>query len=572
MNYQLSESQPVPATVSLRRLWPLLRPQRVLLGSGLVALVSNTVLALSAPALTGYAIDHYVTGQDLPGLARSCVLLLVLYGLAGVAVYFQSVWTGTVGQQLLFQLRKQLFEKLQELPLGFFQVNQSGDLISRLNNDTDKINMFFSQALMQFLGGLITMLGSACFLLGLNPRLGLVALAPALFLLILTRLLAPFTRGRNAESLQSLGNLSAESSDSLENFKVVVAFDRQDYFRQRFERANQANYRSALRAGIANQLFVPTYALCSNLAQLVVLLYGLEQVARGELTVGMLIGYLVYVIRFYDPVRSMASLWATFQTAMAGWDRIHAILQLESSLKVIPDTQPVPANSPRLEMRGVHFGYLPEREILSQVEMRLEAGKSYALVGPTGGGKTTTASLMARLYDPGQGQVLLDGRDLRTYPAAQRSRKIGFILQEPFLQAGTLRQNFQYANADYRDELIPEMRMETLLENFSQGLDTQVEGLSLGQKQIVAFMRAVLRRPELLILDEATANIDTVTENALASILENLPETTTRVIIAHRLNTIAKADQIYFINQGRVQLAGSMAEAVQMLREGGRSS
>ncbi len=572
MNYQLTDTQSVRATVSLRRLWPLLRPQRALLAMASLALVSNTVLALSAPALTGYAIDHYVQGRDLPGLARSCGLLLILYGLAGVAVYLQSVWTGTVGQQLLFQLRKLLFEKLQQLPLSFFQVNQSGDLISRLNNDTDKINLFFSQGLMQFVGGLITMFGSACFLLGLNPRLGLVALAPALFLFVLTRLLAPLTRGRNAESLKSLGNLSAESSDSLENFKVVVAFDRQDYFRERFERANQLNYRSALRAGIANQLFVPTYALCSNLAQLVVLLYGLEQVARGELSVGMLIGYLVYVIRFYDPVRSMASLWATFQTAMAGWDRIFAILGLESTLQVLPVSQPVEENALRLELRGVHFGYLPEREILSQVNMRLEAGKSYALVGPTGGGKTTTASLMARLYDPGQGQVLLDGRDLRTYPADQRSRKVGFILQDPFLQAGTLRENFQYANADYRDELIAEMRMETLLKNFSEGLETQVAGLSLGQKQIVAFMRAVLRRPQLLILDEATANIDTVTESALSTILEQLPVETTRVIIAHRLNTIEKADQIYFINQGRVQLAGSMAEAVQMLREGTRFS
>lgn len=573
MTYQLSDAKSVQATDALRRLWPLLRPQRSLLTMGMAALISNTVLALSAPAVTGYAIDHYVSGHDLGGLARSCILLLFLYGSAGVAAYFQSVWTGTVGQQLLFRLRKLLFEKLQQLPLSFFQVNQSGDLISRLNNDTDKINLFFSQALMQFVGGLITMLGSACFLLALNPRLGLVALSPALFLLFLTRLSAPFTRGRNAESLQSLGNLSAESSDSLENFKVVVAFDRQDYFRERFERANQANYRSALKAGVANRLFIPTYAFCSNLAQLIVLLYGLEQVARGELTVGMLIGYLVYVIRFYDPVRNMASLWATFQTAMAGWDRIHAILSLQSNLLVLPPSQPARENPAfRLEVRGVHFGYVAEREILSDVHMNLEPGKSYALVGPTGGGKTTTASLMARLYDPDRGEILLDGRDLRTYSADERSRKIGFILQEPFLQAGTLRENFGYANADYRDELIAEMQMESLLLNFPQGLDTQVVGLSLGQKQIVAFLRAVLRRPQLLILDEATANIDTVTESTLSSILERLPEDTTRVIIAHRLNTIARADQIYFVNQGRVQLAGSMADAVKMLREGGRSS
>ena len=571
MNYRLSDGKTVQSGAALRRLWPLIRPQRMQLAMATVALVSNTLLTLSGPMLTAYAIDHYVAAHDLAGLLRCCALLMGLYGLAGLAVYLQSVWMGGVGQQLLFRLRALLFEKIQELPLSFFQVNQSGDLISRLNNDTDKVNVFFSQALMQFVGGLISMLGAACFLLALNPRLGTAALAPALLLVLVTRAMSPITRRLSGASLKSLGNLSAESSDSLENFKVVVAFDRQDYFLERFERANQLNYRSALRAGMTNQLFIPTYALCSNLAQLLVLLYGLKLVVEGQLTVGTLIGYLMYVLRFYDPLRQMASLWNTFQTAMAGWDRIHAILGLSTNLAVVPaaaDSQ----TGPRLEFRQVDFGYNPERPVLTGVEMRLEAGKSYALVGPTGGGKSTTASLMARLYDPDRGEVLLDGLDLRSYQAAERSQKIGFILQEPFLQGGSLRDNFHYANPNYRDELLEEMAMSGLLATFSDGLDTQVSGLSLGQKQIVAFMRAVLRRPKLLILDEATANIDTVTEAALSTILENLPADTTRVTIAHRLNTIEKAEQIYFINQGRVQLAGSMTEAMAMLREGGRTS
>lgn len=571
MNYRLSDGKTVQSGAALRRLWPLIRPQRMQLAMATVALVSNTLLTLSGPMLTAYAIDHYVAAHDLGGLLRCCALLMGLYGLAGLAVYLQSVWMGGVGQQLLFRLRALLFEKIQELPLSFFQVNQSGDLISRLNNDTDKVNVFFSQALMQFVGGLISMLGAACFLLALNPRLGTAALAPAVLLVLVTRAMSPITRRLSGASLKSLGNLSAESSDSLENFKVVVAFDRQDYFLERFERANQLNYRSALRAGMTNQLFIPTYALCSNLAQLLVLLYGLKLVVEGQLTVGTLIGYLMYVLRFYDPLRQMASLWNTFQTAMAGWDRIHAILGLSTNLAVVPaaaDSQ----TGLRLEFRQVDFGYNPERPVLTGVEMRLEAGKSYALVGPTGGGKSTTASLMARLYDPDRGEVLLDGLDLRSYQAAERSQKIGFILQEPFLQGGSLRDNFHYANPNYRDELLEEMAMSGLLATFSDGLDTQVSGLSLGQKQIVAFMRAVLRRPKLLILDEATANIDTVTEAALSTILENLPADTTRVTIAHRLNTIEKADQIYFINQGRVQLAGSMTEAMAMLREGGRTS
>jgi ATP-binding cassette subfamily B protein len=572
MNYRLDQTQPGPAREALRRLWPLLRPQRMSLALAGLAMILNTGLTLSGPALTGYAIDHYVTGHDLPGLLRCCVLMMVLYALAGVATYQQSVLNGGVGQNLLFRLRQLLFEKLQELPLSFFQVNQSGDLISRLNNDTEKINQFFSQALMQFLSGLMIMSGCAVFLLGINPRLGAMALLPALVLLAVTRALAPWTRARSAASLAGLGHLSAESSDSLENFKVVVAFDRQDYFRQRFARANEANYRTAVRAGLSNGLYVPTFALCSQLAQLMVLLYGLRLVEAGQLTVGGLIGYLVYVIRFYDPLRQMASTWPVFQTAMAAWDRVHSILRLESNLTALSAQEPAPADSPRLEFRGVQFGYSPEQPILSQVNIRLEVGRTYALVGPTGGGKTTTASLMARLYDPDQGQILLDGRDLRGFSAPERSRRIGFILQDPFLQAGTLRDNFRYANPDFQDAHIDEMGMQPLISNFDGGLDTDMSGLSLGQKQIVAFMRAVLRRPQLLILDEATANIDTVTEKTLSTILDHLPADTTRVIIAHRLNTIEKADQIYFVNQGRVQLAGSMGEAVAMLREGGRSS
>jgi ATP-binding cassette subfamily B protein len=242
---------------------------------------------------------------------------------------------------------------------------------------------------------------------------------------------------------------------------------------------------------------------------------------------------------------------------MAGWERISAILQLESNLTTLPDPRP-PADTV-MEFRSVDFGYDPERLVLSQVELSLEAGKTYALVGPTGGGKTTTASLMARLYDPTHGQVLLHGRDLRSYSDSERCQKVGFILQDPFLLAGTVRDNLSYANPHYRDH-----EFELL---GGLGLDTPVDSLSLGQRQIVAFLRAVLRRPELLILDEATANIDTVTEALLARILEKLPAMTTRVVIAHRLNTIANADEIYFVNQGRVIRAGSMAQAVAMLRQ-----
>ena len=482
-----------------------------------------------------------------------------MYFLALASQYFQTLKMGAVGQRVLYRLRGQVFDKLSTLPVAFFDRHQTGDLISRINNDTDKVNQFFSQSLMQFVGTFATMLGAAVFLLGLNFQLGLATLAPAAAMLILTQAVSPWIKRRNGASLKSSGELSSHVNESLANFKVLVAFERRDFFRQSFAETNEANMRQALKAGVANGVLSPVFTFCSQLGQLVVLGLGLSMVIEGQFSLGLLIGYFVYVNRFYDPMRQLATLWASFQAAGAAYERIAEVLADSSSLPVLDLVTAAPEEQKaRLEFRQVDFGYRPGQEVLSRVSFCLEAGKTYAFVGPTGGGKTTTASLMARLYDPVAGTVMLDGRDLRTYRGEERARKIGFILQEPYLFGETVGDNV--------DSLL---ELESL---FPEGLATPIEGLSLGQRQVVAFLRAVSRAPELLILDEATANIDTVTERVLSEILARLPKTTTLVVIAHRLNTIENADAIFFVNAGRVQLAGSMEQAVCLLRHESRSS
>ncbi|HEX5552575.1 MAG TPA: ABC transporter ATP-binding protein, partial [Chitinophagaceae bacterium] len=295
-----------------------------------------------------------------------------------------------------------------------------------------------------------------------------------------------------------------------------------------------------------------------------------------------LISFLSYANRFYNPLRQLAALWANFQVALAGWDRVSYILALDSDMKTEP-VSPTPVSSSLLEFKHVYFSYDGKNEILSDVSFKLDRGKTYAFIGPTGGGKTTNASLIARLYDPLKGTVFLDGRDIRSYSPAERSRKIGFILQDPFLFTGTVKDNILYGNERYRDnsnedlvEALEEANLGVLLEKFDDGLDSKVtsggDTLSLGQKQLIAFIRAVLRDPEILILDEATANIDTVTEQLLEEILKKLPGTTTRVIIAHRLNTIENADEIFFVNAGEVTAAGSMDHAMELLLHGERES
>jgi ATP-binding cassette subfamily B protein len=583
--YRLSGDAGQQRTASLaaaaRRLAPVMAGQTRSIIAAFIATLVASGASLVAPYLIGRTVDVFIRSRDYAGVMRSAGLLLVAYLAGLVATYVQTQQMGLVGRRVLFNLRNAIFTKLQELPLDFFNQNKAGDLISRINNDTDKLNVFFAQALVQLAANGFLMAGAAIFLVSLNVRLGLAALVPAAVVFVITRATGSLVKGRNAASLQSLGALSGEVQESMSNFRVIVAFNRVDYFQEQFKAANDRNYAASVRAGVLNTFFVPLYGLAFNSAQLIVLAYSFYLIAAGQFSVGLLIGFLLYVNSFYLPLRQLAAVWSSFQLAMASFDRISDVLALESNLPSVPAAPPV--SEAVMAFDHVSFGYVEGRPVLRDATFTLEHGKTYALVGPTGGGKTTTASLMARLYDPNGGRVLLNGRDIRSYAPEDRARRIGFILQEPFLFTGTIRDNIVYGNDALQRHTDAELsavlaskNLDGLLARFEQGLATKVtaggEGVSLGQKQLIAFMRAVLREPEILILDEATANIDTVTEQLLEQILRELPSSTTKVVIAHRLNTIENADEIFFINAGELTRAGSMQDALDLLLHHRRES
>ncbi|MFH0842509.1 MAG: ABC transporter ATP-binding protein [Bacteroidota bacterium] len=583
MNYNLNQTTEkaagkLPVIASLRKLIGIISSERRNVIIAFAAIFLNVGLNLLGPYLVGYTIDNYVQTKNYPGVLHYAGILVAMYVTAFVVNYAQMRMMGGIGQRMLFTLRNSVFSKLQELPLDFFNQNKAGDLISRINNDTDKVNQFFSQSLMQFIGSLIMMTGAGVILLVINLPLGLAALSPALILWILTKSVSPWIRKKNEASLRSLGSLSAEIQESLANFKVVVAFDRRDYFRKRFAEVNGENYKRSVQAGIANNILSPVYSFASNIGQLIVLALGILLIIRGNFTVGLLISFIAYISNFYNPLRQIAALWANFQLALAAWDRISYLLSFENNLSIVNDPGKVKSTS-SVHFSDVSFSYPNGTEVLHKVSFDLQRGRTYAFVGPTGGGKTTTASLIARLYDSTKGTILLDGRDIRSYTPCERASKIGFILQDPLLFSGTVRDNILYGNPecsgltnDQLENALEDSNLASLLKRFDRGLDTPVqasgESISLGQKQIIAFMRAILRKPELLILDEATANIDTVTEQQLEAILNNLPESTTKVIIAHRLNTIENADEIFFVNSGKIIAAGTFREALDLLMHG----
>jgi ATP-binding cassette subfamily B protein len=573
--------QGMPWLRVVKKLWPLMRQEKKILLVSLLFMVINSGVNLAAPRISAHVIDKYIPVGDFHGILVMAGILIGMYIVGFFASYLQTLLMGGVGQRVLFNLRNAVFNKLQSLPVAFFNQNKAGDLISRINNDTDKLNQFFSQSLMQFVGSIFIMIGAAIFLVSINVELGLTTLAPAAVLVIFTELTSAWIKRKNATNMRALGGMSSEIQESLNNFKVIIAFNRRDYFRQRFKESNDVNYQAAVGAGIANNTYTPVYGLSANIAQMMVIAFGTFLITQHEFTIGLLISFLAYASNFYNPLRQLAALWANFQVAMAGWDRISEILGLESDLTLVPPT--VEGAGAVIEFRNVGFGYPEGKQVLHDINFKLERGKTYALVGPTGGGKTTTASLMARLYDPTSGTVLLDGKDIRSYNPEDRANKIGFILQEPYLFTGTVRDNIVYGNDAYKKlsneavaAALNEAGLGNLLARFDKGLDTPVlssgDTISLGQKQIIAFMRAVLRKPEIMILDEATANIDTVTEQVLEGILKKLPPETTKVIIAHRLNTIENADEIFFVNGGSVTPAGSMEHAMELLLHGHRQS
>jgi ATP-binding cassette subfamily B protein len=587
MNYNLNQKsektvEKTPVIASLMKLFTIISGERRNLIKAFFLITINAALNLLGPYLVGYTIDNYVQAKNYHGVIIFSGILVAMYLTAFIINYAQMRMMGGIGQRMLYTLRNSVFDKLQELPLDFFNQNKAGDLISRINNDTDKVNQFFSHSLMQFIGSLISMTGAGILLLSINFKLGLAALAPAILLWIFTKVVSPWVRRKNEASLKSLGSLSAEIQESLANFKVVIAFNRRDYFRKRLENATSENYDKSVVAGIANNVLTPVYTFASNIGQLIVLSLGIWMIINGYFSVGLLISFIAYITNFYNPLRQMAALWANFQLAMAAWDRISYLLSFENNLKIVNHSVVLP-DTPYVHFKDVSFRYPAGKEVLQNVSFNLQRGKTYAFVGPTGGGKTTTASLIARLYDASKGSVLLDGKDIKSYNPGERASKIGFILQEPLLFSGTLRDNILYGNSEYSgysnpqlEKIIEEAKLSDLLKRFDKGLDTPVqmsgEGISFGQKQLIAFMRAILRKPELLILDEATANIDTVTEQQLEAVLKTLPESTTKVIIAHRLNTIENADEIFFVNSGKIIAAGSFREALDLLMQGKRDS
>jgi ATP-binding cassette, subfamily B, multidrug efflux pump len=558
----------------LRRLTREFRGHGRVLAVALLYVVIAAAAQGLGPFLIGLAIDRGIGGRDGALLAGLMGGLLLVHGAGALAQRAQMVRVGAVGQAVLADLRRQLFSRLQRLPLGYFDRRPLGDLMSRLLSDVDTLNQFFSQGFTQLAGSLLGLVGMMVAMLASSPLLALACFTVIPAMLFTTWLFAARARRAYRRTRQTVGDVASELQEEIGGVRQAQAFNRTETNIQRFSERNAANRDANVAAGGVTAAFSPVIDVLSTLSTALVIGLGGALVLRGRLTIGQLAAFLLYTQNFFRPVTLAASVYTLLQSALAGAERIYGVLDEPTEAVDAPGALELRRAEGRLTFEHVCFGYEPGRLVLDDVSFEVPPGTTLAIVGKTGAGKSTVASLIPRFYEVASGAVRLDGHDVQDLTRASLRRQLAMVPQESFLFSGTIAENIAFGRPGASREALRDaaraVRADAFIEALPLGYDAPVEeggaGLSHGQRQLIAFARAVLADPRVLILDEATANVDTRTEGLIQEALATLLAGRTSVVIAHRLSTIRHAEQIVVLEQGRLVERGTHE---QLLAQGG---
>jgi len=562
-------------TKKLRKLLPYFRPylRRSLITILLMVLVTGATLA--APALAQVAIDDGIVPGD-KGMLVLAVSLLVVAGLVGwVAGYGQSYLSSWVGERVLLDLRTRTFSHMMGLSLGHHETMPTGVSVSRLTSDIEALDQLVTEGVTTLVVQGLTFLGVIVILFVYDWQLALVAFAIFPVLAIATAVFRVTSARAYRRTRERVALVLASLQETLSGIRVVQGFGRQEPSQAAFRKVNE-DYREAnMRTVTISGRYFPFVELLTAIGTAMVLWFGGLRVLDGDLEIGVLVAFLGYMVIFFDPIQQLSQLYGTFQSAMAALEKILGVLETEPELADAPDAQPLGRIHGDVELRQVTFAYGDADPVIHDVDLRIPAGETVALVGPTGAGKSTLAKLIVRFYDPTEGAVLVDGHDLRTVVQASLRAQLGIVPQEGFLFSGTIADNLRFARPEATDG---ELRAACeavgaidFVEALPDGFDTEVEErgsrLSAGQRQLLSFARALVADPRLLILDEATSSVDLRTEARIEEALATLLAGRTAIVIAHRLSTIRNADRIVVVERGRIVEQGSHDE---LLALGGR--
>jgi ATP-binding cassette subfamily B protein len=537
----------------MTRLFPYLKPYKVQVGLAVLGMFVFAAASMSQPILIGIAIDRLIAGEDFDGVAMIGGLLIGLSIVGWLGQFTQQMMTGFVGHHVLLTLRTKMFNHIQKLSLSFIDRNEVGRVMSGLLT-----------ILADFAGlGLVVF-----FLAWQDVQLALITFTVVPVLVVIMAIWQVFARRAFIRVRQAIAVVNSNLQENVSGVRVIQSLSREEENTKRFDRVNTENLSANVDAGRITAAVMPVVELLVSVATALVIIFGGFRVLDGTMTIGVVIAFTLYVQRFFDPIRDLVLQYTQLQRAMAGGQRIFEVLDTKPEIVDADEAVELDDVKGEIVFKNVGFEYVEDLPVLSGIDLAVRPGETVALVGQTGAGKSTLTSLVARFYDVTSGSLKIDGHDIRDIERQSLARRMGIVLQDPFLFSGTVRENIRYGRLDAADDEIEEAAKSVGAHDFIRrlpdGYDSELhergQNLSVGQRQLIAFARAVIAEPRILILDEATANVDTRTEVVIQKALKRLLKGRTSLVIAHRLSTVRGADRVIVLEHGRIAEQGTHAE------------
>lgn len=552
----------------IRRLLVFLKPHWRVMVVACGLMLGTSALRLATPYLVKVAIDEHIIQGDIVGLDGVALLTAAAFAGLYISTGLQQYLLSRTGQRMLAEMRNQLVRHLQDIHLGYHDTHLIGVTVSRVFSDVGVINELLSQGLITLLGDMITLVGIVVVMVSMNARLALLSFSVLPLMVLATTVFARFAKPAYRETRTTVAGVVGDLAEGIAGMRVIQAFAQEAHTQERFEEVNRANRDAHVRAMTLSFVFMPIVQFLGILATVIVLWFGGMSVVEGTLTLGIVVAFLSYVTRFFQPIRELSQLYTTMQSAMAGGERVLHLLDTAPVVADKVDAPPMPPIKGHVELRDVTFAYRTDEPVLGHVNLVIAPGQTVALVGPTGAGKTSISNLVARFYEVTEGAVLIDGWDVRDVAQRSLRKQMGIVPQDTFLFSGTIADNIRFGVPDASMAVVEAAahtsNAHAFIANLPDGYATLIQeggvNLSLGQRQLLCIARAVLADPHILILDEATSSVDTMTETLIQDALDHLLAGRTAIVIAHRLSTIRNADVICVVAAGEIVEQGTHAE------------
>jgi ABC-type multidrug transport system fused ATPase/permease subunit len=553
-----------------RRLLAYIRPYSLAVAWAALMVIASALFGLAGPYLLKVAIDTNIAQSDIHGLVITMLLFLLAQTGTFITAAQQTYWVNLVGQKVLNTLRYQMTTHLMGLSLDYYGKHEAGAIMSRVTNDVSVVNDFISSGLLNLLSDVLTLIGIIVVMLLLDARLALLSFAILPLMIVATVIFTIRSKRAYRLTRQRIGDVNASLQENLSGVRVTQSFARETVSERNFDLINQENRRANIQAVAISASFLPAVDILSIIATAIVLWVGGALVLGHQLTLGVVVAFLTYVTRFYQPIRDLSQIYNTFQAAMAGGERIFEMLDEQPKVKEPPDARPLPEVQGRVRFEHVNFAYVPGVPVLKDVNFVADPGRTIALVGPTGAGKSSIMNLLSRFYDVDSGAITIDGIDIRDVTLPSLRSQMGIVLQDTFLFSGTVADNIRYGRLDATDEEVEQAarlaNAHAFVSQLPDGYATPVmergQNFSVGQRQLLSFARALLADPRVLVLDEATSSVDVRTELLLQDALHTLLKGRTSFVIAHRLSTVIDADLLLVIDHGEIVERGTHRELI----------